>query len=615
MKYWKSGNWKIGGKGGFKARNTIKETTFPIFRSFYLPIILLGIFFLSKTPHLEAQVQAPVFFCVTNDTLRWEIPTNTCGAFMSYIVYTSENQNGPYTPLDTITNASQTSYFHENAGTNRRFYYLQSRYNCPGQPILSSDTLDNRIPEAPTISSASVDTNGHVRLTWVSSPSPEAYAYVISKNLPAGTTIIDTVINGTTYIDTSARANEQVETYYVTALDRCGNGSLIPPAHSTLLLKAVGASACDRTVKLEWALYKNWQNPIEKHEILLSENGGAPRKVGEAAGNATTYTFQNAGANIEYCFSVRAVERVTGNSAVSSQSCLTLNVIPGITQLLLTNASVVADTLVAVSWIWNPDAQLKNVFIQRSSNGNNFTNVNTQTTPPPLLNASNTLSDRGATPGQGAVYYQIKTQDACDVEITSNQVATIFLESAAHGTAGNNVLRWTNYINENASNLTYELYRVEANAAPVLIGTTNGNTREWTDQVDLTNPNQATACYYILAKAVVTLPDGKMQEIQSRSNTACSSQEAGIYIPNAFAPNGNNREFRPYLQFGEPVGYTMSIFDRWGNLIFETRSFSEGWDGRSRGKDAPQGVYTYLIRLEQGEGKMIQKAGTVVLLR
>ncbi|MFN7115831.1 MAG: gliding motility-associated C-terminal domain-containing protein [Saprospiraceae bacterium] len=580
-----------------------------------LTVSLFIVLFVFAKNSLQAQVQAPNFLCIKNDTLQWDVPVNTCGTFISYIVYTSLNQNGPYSPLDTITNANQTSYFHENAGTNRRFYYLQSRYNCPGQPILSSDTLDNRIPEPPSISSVSVEPNGYVRLNWVPSPSPEAYAYVISKNLASGTTIIDTVVNGITYLDSSARGNERVETYYVTTLDRCGNGSLIPPAHSTLLLKATGASACDRTVKLDWALYRNWQNPIGKHEILVSENGGTPRKVGEVTGTATTYTYQNAGANIEYCFSVRAVESNTENIAVSSQSCLRLDVVPGITQLVATNVSVTPENQVAVSWIWNTDAQLKSVLIQRSTNGNTFTNVNTQTTPPTPLNFSNILNDNGANPGQGVVYYQIKTQDACNAEVTSNRVATIFLESAAQGTAGNNVLRWTSYINENATNLTYELYRVETNAAPTLIATTDSATREFTDNVDLNNPGQAAACYYVLAKARITLPDGKEQEIQSRSNTACSSQDAKVYIPNAFAPNGTNREFRPYLQFGEPATYSMSIFDRWGNLIFETRDFSEGWDGRSRGKDAPQGTYTYLIRIAKEDGATIQKAGTVLLVR
>jgi gliding motility-associated-like protein len=579
------------------------------------PILFFTIIFNLTTHYTQAQVQAPRFLCITNDTLRWETPVNTCGAFVSYLIYTGLNQNGPFTVLDSVTNVNQTSYYHRNAGTDRRFYFLQSRYNCPGQPVRSSDTLDNRIPEAPVTRFVSVQPNGAVEIGWTPSPSPEAFAYVISKNTPSGTAIIDTVFTGTTYLDTSARANERTETYYVVTLDRCGNTSLIPSPHSTLRLQAAGASACDRTVKLDWALYKNWQNPIARHEILVSENGGTPQKVGETAGTATTFTFQNANANIQYCFSVRAVEAVTGNVAVSSQACLTVDVVPGVSQLLATHATVTADNKIAVSWVWNPDAQLKNVFIQRSADNRNFTNVNAQTTPPTPLNRSNTLRDTVANAAQGSVFYQIKTVDGCNVEKTSNVVATIFLESAAQGTAGNNALRWSAYNLPNAANVSYELYRVETGATPILLATLNAATREYLDQVDLTNAAQATACYFVLAKAQLTLPDSTTQTIESRSNTACSSQEAKMYVPNAFAPTGTNREFRPYLQFGEPTAYHMTIFNRWGNLIFESRSLSEGWDGRSRGRDVPQGGYTYLIRLTQADGKIVQQAGTVLLVR
>lgn len=582
----------------------------------YSPILLfIVILFNISTFSLQAQVQAPDFLCVTNDTLRWDVPNNTCGAFQNYTIYASQNQNGPYVILDSVTNVNQTSYYHKNAGTSRWFYFLQSRYNCPGQTVLSSDTLDNRIPEAPVIRFVSVATDGTVEIGWTPSPSPEAYAYVISKNTPSGTAIIDTVINGTTFLDTSARADERVETYYVVTLDRCGNTSLIPPPHSTLLLRATGASACDRSVKLEWALYRNWQNPIEKHEILVSENGGTPKVVAEAAGNATSYTLQNAKPNIDYCFSVRAIESVTKNIAVSSQSCQKLNVIGGITQLIATNATVTADNKAAVSWIWNTDAQLKTVLIQRSTDNRNFTNVNTQTNPPNPLNPTNNLNDTGANPSQGAVYYQIKTTDACNAEVTSNVVATIFLKSTTQGSAGTNVLEWTPYVNENVTNIIYELYRIVPNVAPVLVTIANSSVQTFTDNIDLTDPNQATACYFIVARAQITLPDGSTQTVESQSNTACSSQEAKIYIPNAFAPLGTNKEFRPYLQFGEPTDYLMSIYDRWGGIIFQTKSFSEGWNGQSQGKDAPQGVYTYLIQLTQSNGAIIQQAGTVLLVR
>lgn len=577
-----------------------------------LPFLLL---FTLSTYTLQAQVAAPDFLCVTNDTLRWDVPTNTCGAFQSYIIYVSQNEDGPYNVLDSVSDMNQTSYYHRNAGTSQWFYFLQSRYNCPGQTVFSSDTLDNRIPEPPVIRFVSVAANGAVQIGWTPSSSPEAYAYVISKNTPSGTAIIDTVINGTTYTDTSARANERVETYYVVTLDRCGNTSLIPPPHSTLLLKATSASACERSVKLEWALYKNWQNAIEKHEILVNENGGIPKVVGEAAGNATSFTVQNAKPNIEYCFSVRAVESVTGNIAVSSQSCQTLDVIPGVTQLVATNATVAADNTVTVNWIWNTDAAIKTALVQRATDNRNFTTINSQTTPTTPLQSTNTLNDAGANPNQSPVYYQIKTTDDCNAEMTSNVVATVFLESATQGTAGTNVLKWTPYLNENAVSITYELYRLTPNSAPVLVTIANGTVQEYVDQLDLSDPNQTTACYFILTKAQLALSDGIIQLVESQSNTACSSQDAKIYIPNAFAPLGANKEFRPYLQFGEPADYTLSIFDRWGGLLFQTKSFSEGWDGRSQGKDAPQGVYTYLIKLTQNNGEIIQRAGTVLLVR
>lgn len=613
MKNWEIGKLGNGGMGEWGNRNIGRcQGISP----FYYPVIfILFMNFNLLSFSIHAQVVAPTFLCVTNDTLRWDPPTNTCGAFISYLVYTSPNQNGPYTILDTITNPNQTSYFHENAGSSRRYYFLQSRYNCPGQAVLSSDTLDNMIPEPPIISSASVDENGHVLLQWTPSPSPEAYAYVISKNTSSGTAILDTVVNGNTYLDITAKANEQVETYYVTTIDRCGNSSLIPPPHSTMMLRETSGSACDRTVKLDWDLYKNWTNPIEKHEILVSENGGVPKKIAEAPGNATSYTIQNVGANTEYCFSVRAIESKTGNAAASNQSCVKLDVVPGITQLVATNATVTPDYKVSIDWRWNTDAQLKKVVIQRSSDGNNFSDINTQMPPATPLQEKNTFKDTGANPDQGTFFYRIKTVDNCDATITSNSISTIFLQSEAQGTAGNNVLKWSAYANENATNVIYEVYRLETSGAPILLGTVGNPNREWTDQLDLQNPNQAGACYFVIARAQVNLPDGTFESIESISNTACSSQSAKIYIPNAFAPNGTNRDFRPYLQFGEPSDYTLSIFDRWGGLLFQTKSLNEGWDGSSNGKDLPTGVYTYLMRLVQANGEIIQRAGTVTLLR
>lgn len=99
-----------------------------------------------------------------------------------------------------------------------------------------------------------------------------------------------------------------------------------------------------------------------------------------------------------------------------------------------------------------------------------------------------------------------------------------------------------------------------------------------------------------------------------------------IQVPTAFTPNENgpsggiyditsltNDIFFPYSSGVKT--YTMSIFNRWGELIFETSDFKQGWDGYYRGKLSPEGVYVWKINLVWENGKSFNKVGDVTLLR
>jgi len=587
---WRMRGWEHGKKGGW-----------------------MVVLFMLVLANVQAQdTFAPDFLCVTNDTLRWNLPPAECSDFNNYTIFASQNVDGPYAELTVITDPQQTQFFHANAGNDAWFYYLTADINCNGRTNVPSDTLDNRIPQAGLMRYVSVR-GEDVEIGWEESASPEVFAYIISKNTASGTAIIDTVFDGTTYLDTTAMLSEGPETYFVVAIDRCGNSSLIPPPHTTMLLEGMGASACDRTVDLSWDLYQNWENPITRHEIWVSENGAEPYRAGEAAGSATSFTFQNAGADIEYCFTVRAVEAGTGNIASTNEVCLTLDVIPGVTELVVTNASVTTGNAVNVAWIWNDNAQIERTEVQRSSGGANFATINSEAPASPL-NRNNTFLDEGADPTQGSVFYQIQTTDACDVIVTSNAVGTVFLQAQTQN-LNNNFLSWSDYQNENTTDVVYEVYRQTASGTPDLITTDASGANEYTDGIDPNDPAQASACYFVIARATVTLRDGSMIEVESRSNTACVSQDSELFIPNAFVPDGVNREFRPVLQFGLPADYAMVIYDRWGGLLFETQSIEQGWDGRTNGNPLPQGVYTYHIKLTQTGGKVIERAGTFVLIR
>jgi len=100
------------------------------------------------------------------------------------------------------------------------------------------------------------------------------------------------------------------------------------------------------------------------------------------------------------------------------------------------------------------------------------------------------------------------------------------------------------------------------------------------------------------------------------------AQVGGLYyIPNAFTPDGDpfNPQFKPLFPVGFDVyNYDMKIYNRWGEVVFQTKNVEVGWDGSYgvEGLDAPPGVYTYYINIKMPDvDKIVQFVGHVTLVR
>jgi gliding motility-associated-like protein len=65
------------------------------------------------------------------------------------------------------------------------------------------------------------------------------------------------------------------------------------------------------------------------------------------------------------------------------------------------------------------------------------------------------------------------------------------------------------------------------------------------------------------------------------------------------------------------VNYEITIFNRWGEMIFQSTNPNEGWDGTFRGKKMPASLYPYVIVYENLEnpGEKVSLTGTVALIR
>lgn len=95
-----------------------------------------------------------------------------------------------------------------------------------------------------------------------------------------------------------------------------------------------------------------------------------------------------------------------------------------------------------------------------------------------------------------------------------------------------------------------------------------------------------------------------------------------LLIPNAFVPNPagpgtgdirSNQVFLPLMQ--NVTKFQLMIFNRWGELMFESTNPESGWDGYYKGRLCAQDVYIYRLTVEYDNGRTITRTGDINLLR
>lgn len=149
---------------------------------------------------------------------------------------------------------------------------------------------------------------------------------------------------------------------------------------------------------------------------------------------------------------------------------------------------------------------------------------------------------------------------------------------------------------------------------------TDATTFVWTPSTGLDNP--------FVPNPVVTIGQiGEDRVYQVTASTIAGCKGEGyvrvrvykgpdIYVPTGFTPNGDGRNdrFTPF-----PVGIKsltyFRIFNRWGQQIFSTSRLHEGWDGTLNGTAQPSGVYVWMIQAVTDDNRVINKKGTVTIIR
>ncbi len=91
--------------------------------------------------------------------------------------------------------------------------------------------------------------------------------------------------------------------------------------------------------------------------------------------------------------------------------------------------------------------------------------------------------------------------------------------------------------------------------------------------------------------------------------------EPYIFLPNAFTPNGDGDNDMLFVRSNIIAQMELSIYDRWGELVFRTNDQTIGWDGTYKGKRLAPDVFGIYLTADCHNGQTFAKKGNVMILR
>ena len=139
----------------------------------------------------------------------------------------------------------------------------------------------------------------------------------------------------------------------------------------------------------------------------------------------------------------------------------------------------------------------------------------------------------------------------------------------------------------------------------------------WSPATSLDNPGITTPVFFGAADVQYT--------IRLQTETGCVTvdtlqvkavKRADIFVATGFTPNndGRNDVLRPVTMGIKELKY-FKVFNRWGQLLFESRNQTQGWDGRIRGNQMATGVVVWVAEGIGADGRLYVRKGTTVLIR
>jgi gliding motility-associated-like protein len=474
---------------------------------------------------------------------------------------------------------------------------------------------DEFYPDPLINDSISVDQNNLVTLGWNPSENGDVVGYIIYlyDETDSDYYNYDTIYGrfNSSYTDSIANPCERSFSFAVAAFDSCfnkGQGTF-SPQRFTIFLEPIDYNACERTNTLTWSAYQA-SSDLNAYNIYYSKNEGSFLLAGQNEPDLLSFVHENIEPGFTYTYYVQAL--FDGRSSSSCKKKVTAFNYQLPSFVYFANADVLpsenieltieVDTGVKyATWnIFRNDPQSINFNQIASLNGANISES-------PIV-----YMDETADPNLGQYIYYVEVLDSCNkLTLGSNENKTIFL-TVENTNINFNQLQWTSFEGWDAGIEKYYVFRILDGVEPESpIDSVDAQTLEYTDDISLLE-STGSILYWIQALEKEGNSFGfKMRANSNRSGVAVASE---MFLPTAFRPGGYTPEFKPVYRFYSADNYLLQIYNRWGQLIFETSNPETGWDGSFKGKIVSQGVYIYKLVYQNSDLSSVEKRGTFTVI-
>ncbi len=498
---------------------------------------------------------------------------------------------------------------------------------CASQSNIKGDLFANDIvpinAEFTNVTVEHSSGSGDVLISWNPSPSLDVIGYIIYYNHPQtgwGELVTVFGINTTSYTHIGG-GNDASAEYSISAMDFCNSyPSLTTGTISTVRVWASKypidpsiPDECKPHTLLEWNL-NILPSGVSKYNVYCSDNGGNSYYfLAEVNSDISEYIDERSLDPTKTYFYY--IDAVSNDGYTSSSNFITAN--PGTTlsigYIYANHASITDYNKVELSFTVDTTSRMKEFQLLRSeyiddaySTIATFDNSEKYITYYDNIDIDNDI-----------YHYKLTAVNICDdVPDTSNITTNIVNRAFSEGILQHRI-EWSEYFEFPGNIKKYDIYQVIDNETPTLLTSVSSDIQSYhIDNMDINHYGlEGDFCYYVEAIEDSYHPMGMKDT--SRSNISCVAEQHHLYLPTAFTPDGDgiNDKFIPGIAYPSHNKFLFQVYNKWGEVIYESTSPLEGWDGTVNGTYAQPAVYAYLLRFFTAKNELVEKRSTFTLVR